>query len=542
MKRTLITAGLLAAAAALMLAGCGDDESPTSPGGNPTASTLTLNVSGLEASITASWTQNTDSDFNEYRLYRSTIAGIEDNAGDATVVATLSTAGDTTYTDAGLDWDTEYFYALKTTDTEGLEAWSNEASATTPDSSGVCDYLTCYEIQGQAASSPYEGEEVTVLGIVVVGGDEYYSSSGPVAVISDPEGGPWRGLTLFGDSIASLQRGDSVLVSGEVQEWYGFTEVGYISSVEILGTGASLPDPHSISTVDISTAGDPEQYESVLLKVTDAIVTTEPDQYGVFGADDGSGECNLDDNGDYSYSPSVGDTLNYAVGVGWYAFSEWTLQPRDDSDIDVSSGGGGGGGGGGGDTLTCYEVQGQASGSPYEGETVSVTGIVTVGGGEFYSSSAAYAVIQDAGGSEWSGLVLFGNSVSGLVRGDSVTVTGEVQEYYGLTELSYIDAVEVHSQGHSIPAATQLTTGELAGEEKWEGVLVTVSDVTVTSDPDQYNQFYVDDGSGDYLVDDLGDYTYEATQGDNLQSITGVDWYSYDEFKLQPRDDVDIVQ
>jgi hypothetical protein len=87
-----------------------------------------------------------------------------------------------------------------------------------------------------------------------------------------------------------------------------------------------------------------------------------------------------------------------------------------------------------------------------------------------------------------------------------------------------------------------VSTGDLAAEERWEGVLVKVEDIDVTSDPDQYGQFYVNDGTGDYMVDDLGDYGYSASQGDTLQSMTGVDWYSFDEYKLQPRDDGDIAQ
>ena len=519
----------------MMLSGCGDDENPTGAGDNPTASTLTLQASGIDASIDASWTQCPDGDFQEYRLYRSTIAGIEDNPGEATLVTTVTSASDTTYNDAGLDWSTTYYYALRTTDDENLQSWSNEASATTADS-GSCSFLTCYEIQGQAAASPYEGEVVTVMGVVVVGGNDFY---GVHAVIMDPEGGPWHGLTVFGDSVAGLQRGDSVLVTGTVQEYYEMTELGFISSIEVLGTDAEMPDPYDISTVDLSDAGtDPEQYESVLLRIQDAIVVAEPDEDGIWDIDDGSGECRVNDFGNYNYSPSVGDTIYTCIGAGWFSWDEWSIQPRDDGDIDAT----GGGGSGGGDTLTCYEVQGQASGSPYEGETVSVTGIVTVGGGEYYSSSGAYAVIQDAGGTEWSGLTLYGNNAADLLRGDSITVTGEVQEYYGFTELGYLDEVVVHSQGHALPTPASLTTAELASEEKWESVLVTVSGVTVTSDPDQYGQFYIDDGSGDYLVDDLGDYTYEATQGDELQSVTGVDWYSFDEYKLQPRDDVDIVQ
>ncbi|MFO7948870.1 MAG: hypothetical protein R6U36_00725 [Candidatus Fermentibacteraceae bacterium] len=544
MRRLFLTAVVLAAGAAPMLAGCGDDESPSGPGGSPTASTLTLEAGGIDASVAATWTECPDGDFAEYRLYRSTVAGIEDNVGDATLVATVDTASDTTYNDAGLDWSTVYYYALRTSDTEGLHSWSNEASATTPDSGG-CGYLTCYEIQGQASGSPYEGQEVTVMGVVVVGGEEYYSSSAPVAVISDPEGGPWHGLTLYGDSAASLQRGDSIMVTGEVQEYYDFTELGYITEIQRLGTGASLPEPYDISTVDLSTAGDPEQYESVLLRITDAIVTTEPDEWGVFGVDDGSGECNVDDNGDYSYTPSLGDTLNYAIGVGWYAFSEWTLQPRDDSDIDAS----GGGGGGSGDTLTCYEVQGQADQSPYEGETVSVTGIVTVDGDSLYSSGQAYCVMQDYSGGPWSGLVLYDNDAESLNRGDSVTVTGEVTEWESsgsyLTELSYITDVTVHETGHALPPVELLTTGELANSaspEQWEAVLVEVQNVEVTEAPGQYGEWKINDGTGECIVDDLGTYGFEPSVGDTFSSVVGIFWESYGDYKMEPRDMGDITE
>jgi|GEM_PF-400678 len=543
MRQLFLTAVVLAAGAALMLAGCGDDESPSGPGGSPTASTLTLEAGGIDASVAATWTECPDGDFQEYRLYRSTVAGIEDNPGDATLVTTVDTASDTTYNDAGLDWSTVYYYALRTSDTEGLEAWSNEASATTADS-GACEFLTCYQIQGQADESPYLGQEVTVMGVVVAGGDEYYSSSLPVAVIMDPEGGPWHGLTLYGDSAASLQRGDSVMVTGEVQEYYDFTELAYITEIQRLGTGASLPDAYDISTVDLSTAGDPEQYESVLLRVSDAIVTTEPDQYGIFGVDDGSGECSVDDNGDYSYEPTVGDTLFYAVGVGWYAYSEWTLQPRDDDDIDASSGGGGGGGSG--DTLTCYEVQGQADQSPYLGDTVAVTGIVTADPSDLSNASYTYAFLGDYSGGEWTGLMLFGDDLTALTRGDSVTITGVVDEYYGTTELKPPLDITVHESGHALPPASVVSTGDIANSadpEKWESVVVTVQSATVTTEPDpEYGIWGVDDDSGECLVDDWGSYAYTPTMGDVLQSITGPLSYDWDDFKIQPRDDADIVQ
>ncbi len=40
------------------------------------------------------------------------------------------------YVDNDVDWSTEYYYALKNTDTDNNSAWSNECSITTPSSGG----------------------------------------------------------------------------------------------------------------------------------------------------------------------------------------------------------------------------------------------------------------------------------------------------------------------------------------------------------------------------------------------------------------------
>jgi hypothetical protein len=142
-----------------------------------------------------------------------------------------------------------------------------------------------------------------------------------------------------------------------------------------------------------------EQWEGVVVSVTDAVVLSAS-QYS-YEIDDGSGSCFLGNRGDYN-EPSVGDTVS-AAGPLFYEFDQWRIQPRDNQDVSGSGGGGGGG------VLTCYQVQGQAGSSPYEGQTVSVTGIVTVGGDEYYAPGGSqYAVIQDQDGGEWSGLVIFG--------------------------------------------------------------------------------------------------------------------------------------
>lgn len=289
---------LILAAAVTLAASCGDDEQgPAGTGEEPQASVLDADASGSTNSVLASWTMCPDEDFEEYRLYRSEEPGIEEDQTGAVIAATRTTASDTVFTDTGLEWSHTYYYALVTRDTEGLESWSNEVTAVTPDSGAAGDWLTCAEVQGMATSSPYEGQVVTVMGVVTAGGTELYSSDGIYAVLSDPAGGPWSGLVLYGDSVESLVRGDSIAITGTVQEYYGTTELSFPSSIEILGSDADLPAPSAVATDDLTEAGGAEEWEAVLVEISDAVVISVG-SYGQFDVDDGSGECIVDDMGD----------------------------------------------------------------------------------------------------------------------------------------------------------------------------------------------------------------------------------------------------
>jgi hypothetical protein len=92
-----------------------------------------------------------------------------------------------------------------------------------------------------------------------------------------------------------------------------------------------MPDPEAVSTAD---AGQ-EQWESVLLSVSGVTVTEDDLGYGEWAVDDGSGEVRIDDLGDYSYTPSIGDDFSEIVGVCWYSFDVFKLEPRDDSDLTM---------------------------------------------------------------------------------------------------------------------------------------------------------------------------------------------------------------
>lgn len=524
MKNSRWIIPLIISAVVIFSVSCGDDETPAGPGTYPTASILTA-TTGTSNSVSTSWTMCPDENFSEYSLYRSLTEGISANPPDSPVrVAT--NAADTTFTNTGLEWNTDYYFAVRTKNTDNLYSWSNEVPVTTPDSGSTGDYLTCYQIQGQQSSSPYENQIISVTGIVTAGGDELY---GGYAVLADADGGPWSGLVLYGDSSASLARGDSITISGTVSEYYELTELTFLSDVQVISTGHTLPGVIELTTAQVCE----EQYEGVVVSVTDAIVLSQ-EEYS-YEINDGSGSCYMGNRGNYT-EPSVGDTVD-VQGPLFYEFDQWRIQPRDNNDITIN-----GGGGGGGDVYTCYQIQGQQSSSPFDGQTVGVTGIVVVAGDEYYSSSSAYAVLMDAAGGEWAGLTLFGTDIAYLERGDSITVYGLIDEYFYMTEMKYpFTSIEVHSTGHTLPSPENLNTGDV-GQEKWESVLVSVSDVTVTEDDLGFGEWAVNDNSGEIRIDDLGDYTYSPNIGDTFAEIIGVCWYSYDNFKIQPRDDNDIVQ
>ncbi len=104
------------------------------------ACSMIIDTAGLRTStdgkgtcqVTATWTECTDSDFSKYDLFRSTSSDIQSNPAAATLVFTSTSSDTVTYVDNDITWETEYFYAVRTTDSDNLDSWSNEESITTP--------------------------------------------------------------------------------------------------------------------------------------------------------------------------------------------------------------------------------------------------------------------------------------------------------------------------------------------------------------------------------------------------------------------------
>ncbi len=109
--------------------------------------------------------------------------------------------------------------------------------------------------------------------------------------------------------------------------------------------------------------------------------------------------------------------------------------------------------------------------SPLEGKIVTVKGIVTAST-KLYD--LGYLYIQDQGGSEWSGIWCVGIGLSNFFRDEEITVTGTVEEYFGLTRINASSATKTGNRAVITPTVIDPTDSAAYanfGWEKWEGVL-----------------------------------------------------------------------
>ena len=157
------------------------------------------------------------------------------------------------------------------------------------------------------------------------------------------------------------------------------------------------------------------------------------------------------------------------------------------------------------------------------------------------TKGVVYAVWEDGfwlqdGAGAWNGLYVFDETATATI-GDSVMTTGTLVEFYTYTELGTITNTTVINSSNTIAAATVGTTGGITIEDN-ESVLVTVTGVC--TDPSaEYGIWVITDGSGAISIDDdIFDYT--PVLG-NSYTVTGVLYFSYDEWKIMPRDAADVI-
>ena len=131
------------------------------------------------------------------------------------------------------------------------------------------------------------------------------------------------------------------------------------------------------------------------------------------------------------------------------------------------------------------------------------------------------------------------------MQGMQVSLCGAYDEFFDQSQLQIASASDI-TAGASGPApAPEVLTSDVVGggamAEAWEGVLVQVNNASVTMEANEFGEWQVDDA---LLLDDA---FFEMASWPNpmvddvYTSITGVMSFSFDNYKLAPRDAADFV-
>ena len=178
--------------------------------------------------------------------------------------------------------------------------------------------------------------------------------------------------------------------------------------------------------------------------------------------------------------------------------------------------------------VTISEIQGTSDVSPYVDQIVATSGVVTA------VAPAGYFLQETS--AAWSGVYVY-DSENVPELGSMVSLQADVVEYYDMTELKNVSNFTVLDIS---PVITPLTDLSAPISESLEGCLITLSGVCSIASNDYGEATFANvslDGQT-FIVNDLI-YNHEFVESESYL-ITGVVEYSFNEFKLCPRDASDI--
>ena len=466
----------------------------------------------------------------------STVASVTltyDAGSGNTDVAMSNTTGDTyAGTIPAQSSGTTVTYTITAVDNSGNSTESDEGTYTVLPSGIVITSI--YDIQYVSDpttddASPLDGQTVTISGVVTA--EFWGSSSNRYLYVQDAEG-PWNGVVCFeyngwdtfdfvsSTGIAnSVAEGDSVTVTGTVDEYYNLTEIVDVTDVIVHGPAVNMISPAVVTTGQIMTGGsDAEAYEGCLVKVDNVTVDNADLGNGEWSVTDGTNSMRVDDIWDYYYFPDSGQALAGVAGVMTYTYSNTKLEPRLARDVVEADG----------TPVRLQRIQQvlhsdlikagvdeESDMSYMYGDTVTIEGIVTMPTGLSYAGDGVKFIFQDEQGGPWSSILSYDPDSSAfpvLFEGDRVQCTGYIYEYStgpaNMTELFITEPVNILGVGVALPDTADVNTGDLrwpTEAEQWGTVMVRATNAIVIQNDLPYGEWSIDDGTGKVNVDDDSD-------------------------------------
>jgi predicted extracellular nuclease len=178
--------------------------------------------------------------------------------------------------------------------------------------------------------------------------------------------------------------------------------------------------------------------------------------------------------------------------------------------------------------VTISQIQGTSDASPYVDQTIATSGVVTA------VAPAGYFLQETS--AAWSGVYVY-DSENVPELGSMVSIQADVVEFYDMTELKNVSNFTTLDISTVITPLTDLSAPI---SESLEGCLITLSGVCSIASNDYGEATFANvslDGQT-FIVNDLI-YNHEFVESTSYQ-ITGVVEYSFNEFKLCPRDASDV--
>jgi hypothetical protein len=171
--------------------------------------------------------------------------------------------------------------------------------------------------------------------------------------------------------------------------------------------------------------------------------------------------------------------------------------------------------------------------SEYEGDIVTTGGIVNAvdyDEGRFF--------IAGSGGGAWNGIYVYDNEQT-VALGDSIIIEAEVSEYWGFTELSSVQSCQIINSNNPIPGPVEISTQQIAQEEKYESMLAKIVSAAVTSPYNEYDEWEITNSNQSCIVStgffNLKEAGFPLIYNYPFSSVTGVISYDWGEYKLNPR-------
>ncbi len=387
-----------------------------------------------------------------------------------------------------------------------------------------------------SGDSPLKDQIVTISGVVSA---ESWAYDGKYFV--QDKSAKWSGIYVY-DPDHNNAYGDSIQITGLVAEYYGLTQLKEITEYILLDSGKVVV-PVEVTSGEIATEGvNAEAYEGVLVKVGQSNITNADLGHGEWSIDDGSGEVRIDDVADYYFNPSNYTDVKSVTGPLMYSYDNTKILPRLAYDIVE-----------GGIYTRLQRVQqvrhsdllkslhdADSDASYMLGDTISVTGIVTMPTGLSYAGNGIKFIFQEEEGGPWSSILSYNADSTAypqLFEGDVIEMTGYIDEYStgsaNMTEFFITSPINILNFGVALPPVDTITTGDLripASAEQWGNNMVAVKNAVVMDVDPGYEMFSVDDGTGAVLVDDdsdsLGSYV-DPPLGSIFSSISGWVYHHY---------------